>query len=159
MLFVAENQHRLARKFHLHDRLADMGAWVLADGLGLLRAGIAPVPRPQPAEGVTYAHKLDKAEARLDWARPAGELANTVRAFNPWPVAEATLAGERVRIHRASALAQAHQAEPGSVLAAGRDGIDIACGEGVLRLQMVQRDGGRPVPAADYLNGRPGLVP
>ena len=143
----------------LHDRLAEMGAWVLADGLGLLRAGMAPVPRPQPAEGVTYAHKLDKAEARLDWSRPAAELAATVRAFNPWPVAEATLAGERVRIHQATALVQAHGAEPGTVLAAGRDGIDVACGEGVLRLQMVQRDGGRPVAAADYLNGRPGLVP
>ena len=141
----------------LHDRLAEMGAWVLADGLGLLRAGIAPVPRPQPSEGVTYAHKLDKAEARLDWARPAVELANTVRAFNPWPVAEATLAGERVRIHRATALDLEHEAEPGTVLSAGREGIDIACGEGALRLQLVQRDGGRPVAAADYLNGRPGL--
>lgn len=143
----------------LHDRLAEMGAWVLADGLGLLRAGIAPVPKPQPAEGVTYAHKLDKAEARLDWARPATELANTVRAFNPWPVAEATLAGERVRIHQAVALDQEHAAGPGTVLAAGRDGIDIACGAGALRLQLVQRDGGRPLAAADYLNGRPGLVP
>lgn len=142
----------------LHDRLSEAGARVLADGLGLLRAGMAPVPRPQPEEGVTYAHKLDKAEARLDWARPAVELANTVRAFNPWPVAEAMLAGERVRIHQAAALAQAHEAEPGTVLAAGRDGIDIACGEGALRLQLVQRDGGRPVAAADYLNGRPGLV-
>lgn len=143
----------------LHDRLAEMGAWVLADGLGLLRAGIAPVPRPQPSEGVTYAHKLDKAEARLDWARPAAELANTVRAFNPWPVAEAELAGERVRIHQAMALDVEHAARPGTVLAAGRDGIDIACGEGALRLQLVQRDGGRPLAAADYLNGRPGLVP
>ncbi len=142
----------------LHDRLAEMGAWVLADGLGLLRAGIAPVPRPQPAEGVTYAHKLDKAEARLDWARPAAELANTVRAFNPWPVAEAALAGERVRIHQAMALDVEHAAGPGTVLAAGRDGIDIACGEGALRLKLVQRDGGRPLAAADYLNGRPGLV-
>src|SRR5690606_40107746 len=59
----------------LHDRLAELGAQVLGDGLGLLRAGIRPVPRPQPAEGVTYAHKLDKAEARLDWSRPAAELA------------------------------------------------------------------------------------
>lgn len=143
----------------LHDRLAEMGAWVLADGLGLLRAGMSPVPRPQPEEGVTYAHKLDKAEAKLDWSQPAGELANTVRAFNPWPVAEALLAGERARIHAATALEQEHDAEPGTVLAAGRDGIDIACGRGVLRLGVLQRDGGRALTAADYLNGRPGLAP
>lgn len=143
----------------LHDRLAEMGAWVLADGLGLLRAGIAPMARPQPAEGVTYAHKLDKAEARLEWARPAVELANTVRAFNPWPVAEAVLDGERVRIHTAIAVDVDHGAGPGTVLAAGRGGIDIACGSGALRLGILQRDGGRPVDAAAYVNGRPGLVP
>ncbi|NEL81104.1 MAG: methionyl-tRNA formyltransferase, partial [Xanthomonas perforans] len=88
----------------LHDRLAALGAQVLADGLGLLRAGIRPVAQPQPAEGVTYAHKLDKTQARLDWTQPAQELARRVRAFNPWPVAEAVLAGERVRLHGAVAL-------------------------------------------------------
>jgi methionyl-tRNA formyltransferase len=81
----------------LHDRLAALGAQVLSDGLGLLRAGIRPVPQPQPAAGVTYAHKLDKAEARLDWTRPAVQLANQVRAFNPWPMADALIAGERLR--------------------------------------------------------------
>jgi methionyl-tRNA formyltransferase len=138
----------------LHDRLAALGAQVLSDGLGLLRAGIRPVPRPQPAEGVTYAHKLDKAEARLDWSRPSIELADTVRAFNPWPVAEVQLAGERVRVHAATALPLAHGKSPGTVLLAGRDGIDIACGEGALRLQVLQREGGKPMGAADYLNGR-----
>ena len=83
----------------LHDRLAALGAQVLADGLGLLRAGMRLGPGVQPEQGVTYAHKLDKAEARLDWSRPASVLADTVRAFNPWPVAEAEVAGERVRIH------------------------------------------------------------
>ncbi|MEG3158518.1 methionyl-tRNA formyltransferase, partial [Lysobacter zhanggongensis] len=97
----------------LHDRLAALGAQVLLDGLGLMRAGIRPVPRPQPAEGVTYAHKLDKGEARLDWTQPATALANTVRAFNPWPVAEAQLAGERVRVHEAAALPLAHGRAPG----------------------------------------------
>ncbi len=142
----------------LHDRLAELGARVLGDGLGLLRAGIRPVPRPQPGEGVSYAHKLDKAEARLDWHRPAGELARTVRAFNPWPIAEAQVAGERLRIHGAVALEQAHAAAPGTLLAAGRDGIDIACGEGVLRLRVVQREGGRAITAADWLNARRDLV-
>ena len=142
----------------LHDRLAELGAQVLADGLGLLRAGIRPVPRPQPEQGVTYAHKLDKAEARLDWARPADELARTVRAFNPWPVAEAVVAGERLRIHGAVAVEAAHGATPGTLLAVGREGIDIACGSGVLRLRVVQREGGRAITAADWLNARRDLA-
>jgi methionyl-tRNA formyltransferase len=138
----------------LHDRLAGLGAQVLSDGLGLLRAGIRPVPRPQPAEGVTYAHKLDKAEARLDWNQPADVLARKVRAFNPWPVAEAQLAGERVRIHAAVALERTAPAAPGTVLAASKQGIDVACGEGALRLRVLQREGGKAITAADYLNAR-----
>ncbi|WP_434212385.1 methionyl-tRNA formyltransferase [[Pseudomonas] boreopolis] len=138
----------------LHDRLAELGAQVLSDGLGLLRAGIRPVPRPQPAEGVTYAHKLDKAEARLDWSQPADVLARKVRAFNPWPVAEAQLAGERVRIHAAVALERTAPAAPGTVLAASKQGIDVACGEGALRLRVLQREGGKAITAADYLNAR-----
>jgi methionyl-tRNA formyltransferase len=138
----------------LHDKLAELGAQVLSDGLGLLRAGIKPIARPQPEQGVTYAHKLDKAEARLDWAQDADALARTVRAFNPWPIAEATLAGERVRIHGAVALDLAHGQAPGAVLAASRDGIDIACGQGALRLRTLQREGGKAITAADYLNAR-----
>jgi methionyl-tRNA formyltransferase len=138
----------------LHDRLAALGAQVLSDGLGLLRAGLKPVAQPQPAEGVTYAHKLDKAEARLDWQQDAAALARKVRAFNPWPVAEATLAGERVRIHGAVALDDNRGKVPGTVLGASRDGIDIACGQGALRLRVVQREGGKAITAADYLNAR-----
>ncbi|MCA1714417.1 MAG: methionyl-tRNA formyltransferase [Gammaproteobacteria bacterium] len=141
----------------LHDRLAVLGAQVLADGLGLLRAGIRPVPQPQRADGVTYAHKLDKAEARLDWTQPARVLADKVRAFNPWPMAEAVIAGERVRIHGAIALPLVHQAAPGSVLHAGRDGIDIACVDGALRIRVLQREGGKAITAADWLNARPEL--
>ena len=143
----------------LHDRLAGLGAQVLADGLGLLRAGMRPVPQPQPAEGATYAHKLDKAEARLDWSLPAHVLARKVRAFNPWPVAEAELGGERVRIHGAIALPLAHGVAPGSVLMAGRDGIDVACGDGALRIRVLQRAGGKAITAADYLNARHDLRP
>ncbi len=142
----------------LHDRLADLGAQVLADGLGLLRAGLKPVAQPQPAEGVTYAHKLDKAEARLDWSADALSLERTVRAFNPWPIAEAQLAGERVRIHGAVALPDNQGQAPGTLLAAGRDGIDIACGQGALRLRVLQREGGKAITAADYLNARRDLV-
>jgi methionyl-tRNA formyltransferase len=138
----------------LHDRLAQMGAQVLSDGLGLLRAGLKPVPQVQPQEGVTYAHKLDKAEAKLDWSQDAVALSRTVRAFNPWPIAEATLAGERVRIHGALAIADNQGKAPGTVLAASRDGIDIACGQGALRLRVVQREGGKAITAADYLNAR-----
>ncbi|QNH19690.1 methionyl-tRNA formyltransferase [Xanthomonas sp. GW] len=138
----------------LHDRLAALGAQVLADGLGLLRAGIRPVSQPQPDAGVTYAHKLDKAQARLDWQQPAAQLALRVRAFNPWPITEAVLAGERVRIHGAVALELAHAQPPGTVLAASKQGIDIACGQGALRLRVLQREGGKAITAADYLNAR-----
>jgi len=138
----------------LHDRLSALGAQVLGDALGLLRATIRLPPRPQPVEGVTYAHKLDKAEAKLDWSQPTHVLANKVRAFNPWPVAEALLDGERVRIHAAAALDEAHDRAPGSLLRASREGIDIACGQGVLRIHTLQRDGGKPVAAQDYCNAR-----
>ncbi len=142
----------------LHARLADLGAQVLRDGLALLRAGIRPAPRPQPDAGATYAHKLDKAEARLDWTQPADALARKVRAFHPWPVAEAEVAGERLRVHGAVALPLAHRAAPGTVLFAGRDGIDVACGEGALRIRALQRAGGKAITAADYLNARRDLV-
>jgi len=142
----------------LHDRLAEMGAQVLADGLGLLRAGLKPIAQAQPEAGVTYAHKLDKAEARLDWSADAVALERTVRAFNPWPIAEASLAGERVRIHGAVALADNQGQAPGTLLAAGREGIDIACGQGALRLRVLQREGGKAITAADYLNARRDLV-
>src|SRR5690606_16974048 len=135
----------------LHDRLAALGAQVLADGLGLLRAGIRPVPRPQPAEGVTYARKLEKSEARLDWSQPATVPANRVRAFNPWPMAEAQVAGERLRIHAAVAIAREGDATPGTVLTAGREGLDVACGEGALRIRPLQRGGGRAITASEFL--------
>jgi methionyl-tRNA formyltransferase len=141
----------------LHDRLARLGAQVLEDGLALLGAGTPPTPRAQPETGVTYASKIDKAEASLDWTRPADELARRVRAFHPWPVCEAEVGGERLRIHAARALERAHRAAPGTVLEASRDGIDIACGDGALRLLTVQREGGRPLPAAEFLNARPQL--
>ena len=138
----------------LHDRLAELGAQVLSDGLGLLRAGLKPIAQPQPEQGVTYAHKLDKAEARLDWSQDAQVLERTVRAFNPWSIAEAQLAGERVRIHGAVALADNQGKAPGTLLGASRDGIDIACGQGALRLRVLQREGGKAITAADYLNAR-----
>jgi len=146
----------------LHDKLAALGAQLLADGLDRLLEGRALTAEPQPEQGVTYAHKLDKAEAVLDWNDAASLLERKVRAFNPWPVAEARLAGETLRVWKALALPagkpSAEQAPtPGSIVAAGREGIDIACAEGILRLLDVQRAGGRRIAAADFVNARPEL--
>ncbi len=138
----------------LHDRLALLGAGVLAQGLALLREGRLPAPQAQPEQGASYARKLEKSEAVLDWTQPAARLADRVRAFHPWPVAEAEVAGERLRIHAAQALDLAHAASPGSVLAASREGVDIACGAGALRILRLQRPGGKAITAADYLNAR-----
>ena len=143
----------------LHDRLSVLGAQTLADGLGLLRAGMRPVARPQPAEGATYARKLEKSEALLDWAQPAIDLARKVRAFDPWPIAEGEIAGERVRIHGAIAIDDAGNAAPGTIVRTGREGIDIACGTGALRVRVLQRAGGKAITAADYLNARRDLQP
>ncbi|PTR35349.1 methionyl-tRNA formyltransferase [Luteibacter sp. OK325] len=141
----------------LHDRLSALGADALAEGLRRTLAGETLTARIQSDAGVEYAHKLDKAEARLDFQLPAIALERKVRAFNPWPVAEADVAGERLRIWSARAIDITSGAELGQVIAATREGIDIACAGGTLRLTSVQRPGGRPIGAADYLNARPEL--
>ena len=141
----------------LHDRLSLLGAEVLAEGLRRTLAGETLRATPQSEQGVMYAHKLEKAEARLDFSRPALALERQVRAFDPWPVAEADVAGENLRIWAARAIEQPHSAVPGSVIGAQREGIDIACGEGVLRVTALQRAGGKRISAADYLNARPEL--
>jgi methionyl-tRNA formyltransferase len=141
----------------LHDRLSALGADVLAEGLARAMAGETLAAHAQPDEGVTYAHKLDKAEARLDFTRPAIALERQVRAFDPWPVAEAELAGETLRIWSAVAVDREHSSAPGTVLSAGRDGIEIACAQGALRVTALQRAGGKRIGAIDYLNARPEL--
>jgi len=141
----------------LHDRLAEMGAQMLAAGLRYVIAGGTLHATPQPETGATYAHKLEKSEAELDFSRPAVELERKVRAFDPWPVAEAVLADERVRVWAASALPATLEhagKSPGAIVSASKLGIDIACGEGVLRILKLQRAGGRVVDAADYVNAR-----
>jgi methionyl-tRNA formyltransferase len=138
----------------LHDRLAALGGELLGDALKLLRAGMRPLAQFQSEQGATYARKLDKAEARLDWSQPADVLERRVRAFNPWPICEAQVADERLRVHAARAVPLDHGRTPGTVLAATKAGMDIACGKGALRLLQVQRDGGRPIAIADFLNAK-----
>jgi methionyl-tRNA formyltransferase len=141
----------------LHDRLSALGAEVLADGLARALAGATLPAQAQAETGAVYAHKLDKAEARLDFNRSALELERQVRAFDPWPVATGEIAGESVRIWAADAIEHDHHATPGSVLGADRHGIELACGHGALRVTAVQRAGGKRIDALDYLNARPEL--
>jgi methionyl-tRNA formyltransferase len=140
----------------LHDRLALLAAEVLSDGLKLARLGLHLQAEPQSVVGMSYAKKIDKSEAILDWHQSAEQLWHKIRAFNPWPVAETQWYGERVRIYQATVLNTVSTADrPGEILSASKDGIDIACGQGVLRVLRVQREGGRILSVADYLNARP----
>jgi len=141
----------------LQDRLAALAADLLSEGLTRLALGTLPAAQAQSSVGICYAHKIEKAEAALDCTQSAIALERQVRAFSPTPIAELELAGERLRVHAALAVPALASAAPGSVLAATREGIDIACGEGALRLTRVQRAGGKPLSAWDYLNARPEL--
>jgi methionyl-tRNA formyltransferase len=135
----------------LHDRLAVLGAEAL---MKVLEALPGVQPRKQDAAGVTYAEKLSKEEARLDWRRSAKELDRAVRGYKPWPVAYTVHRGQPLRIWRATPLAAQASAEPGTVLVAGRDGIQVATGDGVLCILELQAAGGRVQSAADFANGR-----
>lgn len=135
----------------LHDRLAKLGAGALLSTLEQLQTGHLQ-PRPQTDQGVTYASKIEKAEAQMDWRQTAAELARRVQAFNPWPVAQTDLDGKVLRIWRAHALAEHSEAAPGTVMRAGRDGIAVATGDGVLLLTEVQLPGRKPMPAAAFVN-------
>ena len=145
----------------LHDRLARLGAELIVETLHALGSGrVREVP--QPAEGVTYAEKIDKAEALIDWQQDAVQVWRRVRAFNPWPIAETRLNGTQLRIWDARMLDPAvpEQGEPragalpGTVLAATHDGVDVACGRGVLRILRLQLAGRKPLFAQEFIKGQ-----
>jgi methionyl-tRNA formyltransferase len=136
----------------LHDRLAEAGAQALLHCLRLLKAGELPPAQSQLAEGASYAAKLDKQEAEIDWSDSAEAIERRVRAFDPWPVAWCVIGEERTRVWRAEVTGQRCIARPGDVLESGAEGISVATGDGVLRLLELQRPGGRRISARDFLN-------
>ena len=140
----------------LHDRLATLGGQLMVQAL----AQLDQLPHtPQPPEGVTYAHKIEKYEAPLDWRRDAVSLARQIRAFDPFPGAQAQWGHDTLKIWQGEVV-QAGQglATPGTILAASPAGIDVATGQGVLRILALQRPGGRRLTVADALRGHPMAV-
>jgi methionyl-tRNA formyltransferase len=135
-------------------RLAVLGAAALGEALDGLRAGRLHA-RPQPAEGVTYAPRIERADARIDWQRPAVELERLVRAFAPSPSASTLLDGQGLKVHRAALGTPVRDAAPGVVVAANPNGIDVGTGSGVLRLLEVQLEGRKRLTAAQFLAGKP----
>jgi methionyl-tRNA formyltransferase len=140
----------------LHDRLAGLGAELIGETLAALcAAGVTEVP--QPAEGVTYALKIDKAEALIDWQEDAMHISRRVRAFNPWPVAETRFNGAQLRIWEAEMRDPPQprlDTVPGTVLAATHEGIDVACRRGVLRILRLQLAGRKPLVAQEFIQGQ-----
>ena len=144
----------------LHDRLAALGSQAVIQAVDALAAGTL-TGEVQDDSLANYAHKLNKDEARIDWSRPAVELERQVRAFNPWPICHSTLNGEPLKV-LAATLGEG-SGQPGQILAASKDGLTVACGEGALRLTRLQLPGGKPLSFADLYNSRreqfaPGLV-
>ncbi len=144
----------------LHDRLAALGSQAVNQAVDALAAGTL-TGEVQDDSLANYAHKLNKDEARIDWSRPAVELERQVRAFNPWPICHSTLNGEPLKV-LAATLGEG-SGQPGQILAASKDGLTVACGEGALRLTRLQLPGGKPLNFADLYNSRreqfaPGLV-
>ena len=135
-------------------RLAALGGELAVRGLADAAAGRLQ-PRPQPEAGVTYAAKIAKAEATIDWRQPADVIERRLRAFDPFPGARSTLGGEAITCWRGAVRAAAVAGAPGEILATAGDAVTVACGEGALALLELQRPGGRRMSAAEFLRGRP----
>jgi methionyl-tRNA formyltransferase len=139
----------------LHDRLAELGALLMVEMIGAVARGDAH-ETPQPAAGVSYAAKIEKREALIDWSLDATAILRAIRAFNPWPVAETRLCGAQLRIWEAEAAAPGSEgAPPGTVLAASAQGIEVACGDGAVWLTRLQLAGRKPLSAREFLNAQP----
>jgi methionyl-tRNA formyltransferase len=139
----------------LHDKLAVLGGRLIVEALEIAACG-GLTRTPQPAEGVSYAHKIEKAEGQVDWTQPAQTIARRIRAFNPSPGAAALWQGEALKLWQAQvdmATYTSHQ-PPGTVLATQADGIRVQCGQGVLCVTELQRAGGKRLGAADFLRGQ-----
>lgn len=134
----------------LHDKLAVLGGRLIVEALARLDT---LTPQPQPEAGVTYAAKIDKAEAAIDWSQPADVIERRLRAFDPFPGCTAELAGTTLKLWHAEL--EAGKGAPGEILAIGPNGIVVACGQGALALTELQKPGGRRLPAADFLRGFP----
>ena len=147
----------------LHDRLAGLGGRMLVDALAQVAAGTLR-PVPQPAQGITYAHKIDKAESSIDWSLPASTIGQRIRAFDPFPGASTLLGTETIKIwdYQIDSLKRSPDKRFGHILSINADGITVACGEGTaLCLTVLQRAGGKRLPVADFLRGfelQPGMV-
>ena len=135
----------------LHDRLAELGPTAVIQAIAGLADGTL-IGEVQDDSLATYAHKLNKDEARIDWSRPAVELERLIRAFNPWPICHTTLNGEALKV-LAAQIADGEGA-PGSIIDASKEGLLVACGSGALRLTRLQLPGGKPLGFADLFNSR-----
>ena len=138
----------------LHDKLAEMGGRLIVQALELAASGNLK-PQPQPHAGVTYAHKIEKHEAQIDWQQSAFVIERRIRAFNPFPGASSILNGEVIKLQRAHVLiaACAHKTEAGGIFSIQPEGIDVATSDGVLRITHLQKSGGKSLPVADFLRG------
>lgn len=137
----------------LYDKLAGLGPQGLLETLQLLAAGSAQ-PEIQDESLVTYAEKLSKEEARMDWSLSAAQLARCIRAFNPWPMSWLEIDGQPLKIWSASVINTAVDAQPGTVLSVSKQGIQVATGEGILNLESLQPAGKKAMSAQDLLNSR-----
>ena len=140
----------------LHDKLARLGGRLIVEALEIAACG-GFKPVPQPLDGITYAHKIEKSEAPIDWQQSAAVIERRIRAFNPFPGASSVLGGEVVKLQNAHVLraSYAHELPASSILAVQNDGIDVATGDGVLRITQLQKSGGKALPVADFLRGFP----